>query len=149
MILRKYRWPLFVVLAGCAAIAFIAALWLFLPRIDESVGFFTGRALRVIQDHQDRGHTVRDIVLSKYKNVHWRAYHRDDVCETYVRCDALDRNGAPVVLVWVVMTLPERRGVLFHVRTIATAHTESAFNVAPSLYEPGHTLYGSPDYANW
>lgn len=149
MTLPQYGRLLPVALIGCAAMALVAVLWLFLPSVDESVGLLTGRALRLVQNHTEHGHTIREIVLANFRNVRWRAYHRDYLSETYVRCDAVDRNGSPVAFVWVVMTIPERHGLRFHVHTIATAHTESAFNLAPSLYEPGHTLYGSPDYANW
>jgi len=132
-----------------SGIAFLAALWLFLPALDQAVGFLTGHALRLVQNHVENRKTVRQIVLERFRDVRWQAYHRDYLGETYVRCDGIDRSGSSVVMVWVVMTIPERRGLACHVRTIATAHTKSAFKLAPSLYEPGHTLYASPDYANW
>lgn len=149
MSLRKLSRLWLAVLVSCAVLVLLPVLWLFLPSVDESVGFLTGRALRLVQNHTEQGHSVRDIILANYKNVRWRTYHRDYISETYVRCDAVDRNGSSVAFVWVVMTIPERRGLAFHVHTIATAHTKSAFNLAPSLFEPGHTLYDSPDYANW
>lgn len=147
MTLRRHAVRI-IVIAICS-MALVAVSWLFLPDLDQAVGLLTGRALRLVQNHVEDGETVKQIVLERFRNVRWHAYHRDYLGETYVRCDGVDRSGSPVAMVWVVMSVPERHGLAFHVRTIATAHTESAFNLAPSLYQPGHSLYGSADYANW
>jgi len=136
-------------LATAIAIAVALVVWFFSPRIDEQCGFLTGRALRLVQNHRNKGWAIAAIVESRFNNVRWQAYHRDYLTETYVRCYAVDRSGSPVEFVWVVMLIPEKKGVTPHWRTVATAHSRATYELAPSLYEPGHPLYDSPGYANW
>jgi len=127
----------------------VAVLWLFAPGLDETVGLMTGRALSLVRNHKQGGSTIGEIIAAQYKNVRWRAYHRDYLGETYVRCEAVDKSGTPVTMVWVVMTTAKRKGMYIDLATVTTAHTVSAYNVSPSLYQAGHTLYRSPDFANW
>jgi hypothetical protein len=141
-----------IVIGGLVATAVISAgfaLWLFLPDVDNQLGWLNGRGLKLIQDYEQDGIPVRELVTSQFKNVRWRSYHRDHLFETYVRCDGVTVKNDPVAMVWIVMILPERSGWVLRLRTVATAHTQSAFNVAPSLYDQGHHIYRSPDYANW
>jgi hypothetical protein len=131
------------------AVLLVPVLWLYAPGIDEYLGVMTGRALSLVRNHKEDGATIDQLVAAKYHDVRWRAYHRDFLGETYVRCEAVGQGGAPVTMVWVVMTTLSRRGVHANVTTVATAHTVSAYNIAPSLYQAGHKLYRSPDVANW
>lgn len=146
----RSRFAVGVVAIALCSVVVVPVLWLFLPDLDQAVGVLTGRALRLIQNHVENGKMVTQIVLERFGNVRWQAYHRDYLGETYVRCDAVDRSGSPVAMVWVVMMTPERNGVLaYHVRTITTAHNRAALDLTPDLYQAGHPTYKSPDMANW
>ena len=137
-------------IAGVGGPIVLLAIWLiFAPGVDDLVGGISGKALQVVQNHREGTKTVREIVASRYRNPKWRAFHRDYLEETYVRCDALTQFGEPVAMMWVVISQPEWNGLAPRVKFTATAHNQAAYIIAHSLYEKGHTLYGSADMGNW
>lgn len=144
----KRRWKLLAV-AVVVAVLLVPVLWLYAPRIDESLGLMTGRAMSLVRDHKENGSTIDQLVTAKYHKVRWSAYHRDFLGETYVRCEAVDSTNASVTMVWVVMKTTSWSGIHGRLSTVATAHTVSAYDISPSLYQPGHKLHRSPDFANW
>jgi hypothetical protein len=58
-------------------------------------------------------------------------------------------GGAPVAMVWIVTWHFAVHRLQPAFLSTATAHNYAAYEVAPALYEAGHTLFKSPDMANW
>jgi len=139
-------WPVLVIGAPLVLLAFGAVI---APGIDDLVGGISRHALHVVQNHREGGTTVREIVAKRYRNPKWRAYHAEYADETFVRCDATGSTGQPVALAWVVISEPEWTGWRPRLRITATAHNHAAYDIAHSLCQKGHTLYGSADMANW
>ena len=128
------------------AVGFVGYL-LWATTLDERLGVFTGHALASVQEHREQGRTVREIVEARYRNPRWRTYHQDEVTDTYVRCEAQRPNGTPITLQWFVRAVPRWRSGLRLVNTVAMAINQDALDVAPTLRQPGHPIYRSPDMA--
>ena len=139
-------WPVLVI--GTPLVLFALAV-IIAPGVDELVGGISRHALYMVQDHREGSRTVREIVAERYRNPKWRAYHSEYLEETFVRCDATSNTGQPIAMAWVVISEPEWSGWLPRFRVTATAHNHAAYDIAHSLYRPGHALYGSADMANW
>ncbi len=131
--------------------AFLLALVdVFAPFVDDATGgSVSNYALQLVQNHRESSKTVKQLVDERFRDVKWRAYHREYIQETYVRCDALTPSGKTVAMVWVVTCEPTVEHFRPRMKITAFAHTQSAFAVAPSMRVAGHPLYDSPDYANW
>jgi hypothetical protein len=125
------------------------AIMVFAPAVDDVVGGVSQNALSVVQNHKEGTASIKELVARHYRDPHWRAFHRDYLEETYVRCDASTNAGQPIGLVWVVISEPRMHGLLPTLQVTTTAHNRAAYELAPSLYQQGHILYGSPDIANW
>lgn len=133
-----------VLIVGC--LTSVVAL-VFSPRIDEKLGIVTTHALASIQEHREGGRSVKEIVAAKYREPRWQAYHHDFLTETYVRCETLRSDGTTITLQWFVRAVPRLRPGLHLENKVATALNQDALSVAPSLREPGHPIYNSPDIA--
>jgi hypothetical protein len=76
-----------IILGGIVLAAVLAVLALmYLPALDERLGFFTGRDLRRFLDHEVGGATVATLVASRGGAAVWRATHRDWIDETEIEC---------------------------------------------------------------
>jgi hypothetical protein len=133
--------------AAIVAVMLVEICVLLAPRIDERLNYLTRRSLNTVQNFRTNGRTVREVVDTRYRDARWTVYHRDYLTETYVRCDARD-GKEPAAMVWIVTWhfAVDRLHPVFKPST--TAHNYAAYEIAPELYEAGHTLFKSPDMAN-
>jgi hypothetical protein len=77
---------------------------LYLPALDERLGFFTGRDLRRFLAHEVGDATVATLVASRGGAAVWRATHRHWIDETDIEC----RLEGGVRCSWTVSHSPPR-----------------------------------------
>jgi hypothetical protein len=147
--MRRWKATFCFIGAAIVAVVLVEILVLLAPGIDEQLNYLTRRSLNAVQDFRTNGRTVRDLVDARYRDARWTVFHRDYLTETYVRCDARDGGGAPVAMMWIVTWRFSVHRLHPAFKATATAHNYAAYEVAPELYQAGHTLFKSPDMANW
>jgi hypothetical protein len=126
---------LIILLTGIGVLIFFGMLAA--PRLDEHIGFFTGRALEAVQSYNVGGVPLRVVVEQRFQDVRWRAYHQDIPFQTFVECSGTPRSGGPKQLMqWYVEERPAwRRGPSLRI-TSMTAFNGNALDLTPHLFDP-------------
>jgi hypothetical protein len=108
------------------------------PRVDERVGFLTGRAMKAVQCYQVDGVPLRSLVDREFQSVRWRSYHHDIPFQTVVECAGTPRSGGPERrMAWYVDERPTwDKGPSLSI-TIMTALNGNAYHLTPHLCGPG------------
>lgn len=126
---------LIIILAGIGVLIFLGLLAA--PRLDEHVGFFTGRALKAVQSYNVEGVPLRGLVEKRFHSARWRAYHQDIPFQTFVECLGTPRSEGPERLMqWYVEERPAwHRGPSLKI-TSMTAFNGNALDLTPHLFDP-------------
>jgi len=130
-----------VALLGCSVIAGL----LFAAPLDNRLGFFAGRDLRILEEQSPEGRPIADLLRDRLRSTRCTAYHVDNVFQTIVECEGSDQSGSRVVLVWEVSHFYSPHPKIPRKGLFLCAMSRDAARLTPALMPPGMRLSDYPD----